>query len=68
MGDPVSNHGAFTLGKIFVSATQPTTHLLLTTGGGVFRAVAVCLLPPSVCIGKDKRKAGRLVERGGLTI
>ena len=68
MGDPVSNHGGFTLGKIFVSATQPTTHTLLTTGGAIFCAVAVCLLPCSARIGGEYRQAGRLVERGGLTI
>jgi len=35
MGDPLSNYGGFTLGKIFIRATYYTPAQYLTTGGAV---------------------------------
>jgi len=64
----VSNYGGFTLGKIFIGATQYNTTVILTTGGAVFRAVAVSVLPRPARIGRDERQAGRLVQWRGLAI
>jgi len=60
----VSNYGGFTLGKIFIGATQYNTTVILTTGGVVFPALPVAARPYCYRIGRSNGNAGP-VSAGG---